>query len=44
MSRWVMQSHSSRPSMAPLKPTNPFPHSPQLALLVPRLAVRPSLL
>jgi hypothetical protein len=44
MLKWVMQSHSSRLSTVPLKPTNHLPHSPHLARLVPRLAVRPSLL
>jgi len=42
--RWGMQNHSSHLSMPPLKPMNHLPHSPRQALLVPRLAVRPSLL
>jgi hypothetical protein len=45
MLRWATQSLPSCLSTVPLKPTNLLPHSPHLALLVPRLAVRrPSLL
>jgi hypothetical protein len=44
MLRWGMENHSSHRPMFPRKPMNLLPHSLHRALLVPRLAVRPSLL